>query len=75
MTMKHSEIIAKVIIETLIPGTNMRFQSNQHTSLPDFDLFYADGTKAAVEVTSSVDAIVLETNAAIVNSKQGGALD
>lgn len=70
--MKHSEIVAKAIIETLIPGATLSFQCDQSTSRPDFDLLYADGTVATVEVTSSTDAKVLKTNAAITNSKQGG---
>ena len=33
----------------------MQFRLNQSTSVPDFDLHYANGTVAVVEVTESVD--------------------
>jgi hypothetical protein len=63
--MKYSEQIAKTVIEMLCVGSEMRFRRDQSTSVPDFDLRYANETVAVVEVTESVDQIWLETTRAV----------
>ena len=70
--MDHAESRAKLIIEAALPGSHMRFRTDQSRSVHDFDLHLADGTVEAVEVTASVDREAEETNAAIVDSKKGG---
>jgi hypothetical protein len=65
VSVKYSEQIAKTVIETICVGSEMRFRCDQNTSVPDFDLRYADGTDAVVEVTESVERTWLETTSAI----------
>jgi hypothetical protein len=70
--MDHAESVAKVLIEKLVPGSEMKFRLDQSRSVHDFDLFHADGRVDAVEVTASVDREAEETNAAILDPKKGG---
>ena len=70
--MNHSEKIAKILIEVIIVGGNMQYRPDQSSSVPDFDLKYADGTVAAVEVTASESAEIRRTTAAISDEKKGG---
>jgi len=71
--MNHSEIVAQAVVEAVIPRSRMAYRSDQSQSVPDFDLRYPDGRAAALEVTESVDAVDLETHAAIVNPRKGGS--
>jgi hypothetical protein len=63
--MNYSEKVAKVLIESLCPGTRMQFHGDQHDGPPDFDLCSANGIQGVVEVTESVDRTWLETHEAI----------
>jgi hypothetical protein len=51
--MDHPERVAKYVIETIHKGARAIFQTQQSTGKYDFDLTYAEGGKAAVEVTRS----------------------
>lgn len=53
--MRESEAVAKQVLEAVFPGAKMYFHEDQSHGECDFDLCYADGTKAAVEVTSITD--------------------
>jgi len=70
--MNRAEVVAKVVIEAVIPGSLMVFRSDQSKSVHDFDLQYPDGRVAAVEVTTSVDAVDAKTHAAIASRRKGG---
>ena len=67
--MRYSERIAKVVIETICVGSEMQFHCDQSTSVPDFDLRYANGIGAVVEVTESVDRTWLETTKSVEDKR------
>jgi hypothetical protein len=70
--MDHAETVAQELIETAIRGSRMVYRTDQSRMVHDFDLRYSDGRTAAMEVTSSVDQVVQQTNAAIRNKRRGG---
>lgn len=70
--MDLAEKIAQCVVEELIPGSNMRFQDQQHDGDHDFDLVLPDGTIVALEATASKDSELEGTNAAIRNAKHDG---
>jgi hypothetical protein len=68
--MDHAEIIAKLVLEGILPGT-MEYQTEQSHGECDFELHYHGGAAtAAVEVTASVDRTLLQTIAAIRGRKK-----
>jgi hypothetical protein len=69
--MNNSEKIAKAVIETIFLGAQMKYRFDQSVGQYDFDLQYANGIIAAVEVTASVDEILEQTIAAISNERKG----
>jgi hypothetical protein len=72
--MNASERIAKLVVETVLPGSKMSFRTSQSTSTHDFDLITPAGLIAALEVTSAADPKTLRTEAAILDSRKGGSL-
>ena len=70
--MDHSEQMAKVFIESLIPGAVMHYREDQSTSTHDFDLEWQGEMIAAVEVTTSTDEQRRGTIAAIRDRRKGG---
>jgi hypothetical protein len=70
--MNHSEQIAKLLIEAMIVGARMQYRCDQSSSVHDFDLQYANGTVAAVEVTASVIEQMERTAATISDERKGG---
>lgn len=70
--MNYSETIAKQIIETLIPGSEMRFQTSQSNREYDFNLIFKNGQSVSLEVTVSTDQSYRETVAAIRSNQKGG---
>lgn len=70
--MNRSEHIAKLLVEELVPGSEMRFQSDQTGGSCDFELLQHGNLLGVLEVTASVDAQLEETIAAITNKKKGG---
>lgn len=52
---KRSEQIAKLLIESVVPGATMSYRDPQAKSENDYDLRYADGRVVPVEVTESAD--------------------
>ena len=70
--MNHSEQIAKVFIESLIPGAVMHYREDQSTSTHDFDLEWKGELIAAVEVTTSTCKQRKEIEAAIRDQRKGG---
>jgi hypothetical protein len=67
--MDHAEIVAKRVLEGVVPGT-MEYQPGQSHGEYDFELRYHSGAKAAVEVTESVDRTQAETIAAIYSKRK-----
>lgn len=63
--MNTSEALARCVIESLIPGSEMHFNPRQDRGQHDFWLEYPDGTRVPVEVTMSTDPRYRETAAAI----------
>lgn len=70
--MKYPERIAKCVVEACMPGSKMEYRSQQPHGEHDFDLHYADGTSAAVEVTESADQLQKLISAKIRSKKEGG---
>src|ERR1700720_2077325 len=70
--MNYPEVVSKHVFEAIFPGAKLEYRAAQSNGEYDFDLLYADGTTAVLEVTSSVDQPQLETIAAIRSSKRGG---
>jgi hypothetical protein len=70
--MNHAEAVAKLVLESVIPGT-MIYQLEQSHGECDFQLHYGSGENAAVEVTASADQKQLQTIAAIRDEKKGGS--
>jgi hypothetical protein len=54
-SINSAEKIAQLVVEASFPGAKMKFNENQSHGECDFDLYYAHGTVAAVEVTESAD--------------------
>jgi hypothetical protein len=63
--MRITERIAQIVIEATCPGSRMQYISEQSHGEPDFNLNYADGARAVVEVTESVDRPWVEITEAI----------
>ena len=72
--MDHAEKVAKIILEAALPGATMAFRPVQSNMEYDFDLRYPNGVVAAVEVTSSRNQILTQTNAEIFSKKKGGSV-
>ena len=70
--MDHSEQMAKVFIESLIPDAVMHYREDQSTSTHDFDLERQGELIAAVEVTTSTDEQRKGIEAAIRDQRKGG---
>src|ERR1044072_3286209 len=70
--MNATEAKAKLVIESVIPGSVMRYRADQSNRTYDFDLHYRPGRTAAVEVTAAMDKGLEETTAAIHNKSKGG---
>ena len=70
--MDHSELVAKRVMERVVPGAAMVYRSDQSAGQHDFDLELPDGTREPVEVTASVDERRERTVAAILNERKGG---
>ncbi len=71
--MDECEVLAKAVIEHVIPGSRMKFHLEQAHGNYDFDLLYPDGRLAAVEVTAAKDERIEGTVAAILNKRKGGS--
>jgi hypothetical protein len=71
--MRPSEAAAKLVLEALLPGAKMVFRSEQSHGEWDFDLHYASGTVAPVEVTASVDQDQAHMSARIRDKRKGGS--
>ncbi len=70
--MNHAEAVAKLVLESVIPGTMIYHLEQSHGEC-DFELRYRSGATAAVEVTASADQEQLQTIAAIRAEKKGGS--
>lgn len=70
--MRDSEKLAKLVVESVLPGARMTFRPAQHSSTFDFDLQLPDGRVAALEVTSVVGEKQVATEAAILDERSGG---
>jgi hypothetical protein len=71
--MRPSEAAAKLVLEAFLPGAKMVFRSEQSHGEWDFDLHYASGTVAPVEVTASVDQDQAHMSARIHDKRKGGS--
>ena len=63
--MKHSEALAKRIIEGVDVGFKMIYREDQSRRTHDFDLYQVSGTVAAVEVSSITEGAGRAIDAAI----------
>lgn len=70
--MKTGEAIAKRVLEAMLPGAKLAYRDEQSHGEYDFDLRYADGTVAAVEVTMAVDQTLMKTLGGIRSKRAGG---
>jgi hypothetical protein len=70
--MNQAEVVAQAVVEAVIQGSRMVYHPDQSGGLRDFDLHYPDGRVVALEVTESVDAVDIETQAAIGSRREGG---
>jgi hypothetical protein len=69
--MDMAESVAKRVLDAIIPGANLEYQSEQSNGEYDFNLHCADGTTAAVEITAAIDERHLEMLAAIYDRRRG----
>src|SRR5580704_17814835 len=72
--MDHAESIAQQLVEAAVIGSRMEYRVDQSRGQHDFHLHYADGSLAAVEVTSSVNQVVERTYARLRNPRSGGVM-
>jgi hypothetical protein len=72
MKIRHSEKVAKCVLEMAFPGAHMEFRCKQSDKEYDFDLHYPDGEIAAVEVTSSRDQTITQISKEVF-ARHGGA--
>lgn len=70
--MKAGEAIAKRVLEAMLPGAKLAYRVEQSHREYDFDLRYADGASAAVEVTMAVDETLMKTLGDIRGKRAGG---
>lgn len=70
--MDHQEIVAQAVVEALETGSRMRHKEQQSHGEHDFDLVYADGRIAALEVTAAAHEHGERTVAAIIDKRKGG---
>jgi hypothetical protein len=70
--LRDSERTAKSIVESVLPGTVLEYQSAQSAGEHDFDLRKADGTIAPLEVTVSTVQALEAASAVLRNEKRGG---
>lgn len=70
--MNFSERLAKVIVEKVIPGATMRFQTSQGAGECDFELEVPDGGIVPLEVTTASDPSVNMQIAATADPRKGG---
>jgi hypothetical protein len=73
-SMDRAEIVAKLIVETILPGAKLEYCLEQSHGEYDFDLYYPNGVVAAVEVTESTDQLQKWTSAKIRSKKDGGPI-
>jgi|SRR5208337_1308660 len=72
--MDIAETVAKRVLEAILSGANLDYHSVQSNGEYDFDLRYAGGAIAAVEVTAAIDERHLGTLAAIYDPQKGGPI-
>lgn len=70
--MKKEERLAKLVVESILPGAKMCFCKDQSGGRHDFDLHLPSGEVAALEVTTSTNESHRRTIAAIRDSRRGG---
>jgi len=70
--MRPTESIAKLVLEAILPDATLEYRLVQSHGEYDFDLLYADGTVAALEVTGAVDQTLMKTVGAIRGKRAGG---
>jgi hypothetical protein len=68
--MKNTERVAKRVLEEILHA-RLEYRCDQSNGQYDFDLQYADGTVAAVEVTAAVDKDLARTVDGIFQSEAG----
>ncbi|MBW4054525.1 MAG: hypothetical protein HIU83_03810 [Proteobacteria bacterium] len=69
--MRHPEAVALAVVEAIEIGSQMKYQLQQSHGEHDFNLIYANGRTATMEVTASMDESTEETISALRN-RQGG---
>lgn len=62
--MNHAEVVTKHALEAVLDGARLKYRLAQSHGEYDFDVQYADGRRAALEATASVDRQQLEMLAA-----------
>ncbi len=72
--MDHAESLAQRVFTVLISGARLEYRVDQNRGQHDFDLILPDGTRAALEVTSAVDAETGRTHASIHSRRKGGPM-
>lgn len=73
-SMNLSESIAQRFFQAFLPGSHMNYNPVQSNGEHDFNLLLSDGTIAALEITSCVDAVTASTIAEIYRKNRGGSL-
>lgn len=69
-----AERMAKVVLESALPGASLDFRAIQSDGEHDFDLTYDDGAVAAVEVTACIERRYIEAASAVHNPRRGGSI-
>lgn len=68
------ESVTKRVLEAIIPGANLEYQSEQSNGQYDFKLHYSDGTVAAVEATAARNETYMRMLARICDERKGGRI-
>ena len=72
--MNRSEAVAKCIVEAALPGADLRYVEDQSRRIHDFDLVFADGRQALLEVTRSTQQALKKLEAQIAAAQKGGLI-
>jgi hypothetical protein len=71
---RYEEALAKLVLESALPGSQMEYQPTQSDGQHDFNLTYSDGRTGVVEVTSALDSRVAESWRHVLDKSKGGAV-
>lgn len=72
--MRYSEAVAKLLLESIVPGATMHYRDDGRPGMYDFDLCVDAQVPVPMEVTMATDEVLKRTTARLLNQKPDGEL-